>query len=162
MADEPRDPEDFDQPPPFFPQEYREQEADQSANLVRVVVLGTFGEEVGGYMNRFVQLTDGERFLRIVIGAFEAMAITQKLEKYQPDRPLTHDLIRTLIERLGGDVRAIKIDDLYNETYYAKIVIKQGREEFEIDARPSDAIAIAVRFDAPILVSEEVLKKAAE
>jgi bifunctional DNase/RNase len=92
-----------------------------------------------------------------MIGAFESQAIQQKLEGVQPERPMTHDLIRNIITRVGGEVDRIVIDDFWNAIYYAKIYVLANGEEIEIDARPSDAVAIAIRFGAPIYVADAIL-----
>jgi len=109
-----------------------------------------------------VLLSDGDRKVPILIGPFEAQAITLPLDGAQPDRPMTHDLIRTIIDRLGWSLARVIIDDLWSATYYAKLHLHQGNNEIEIDCRPSDAIALAVRFDAPILVAEGILDAAGE
>ena len=79
------------------------------------------------------------------------------LEGLQPDRPMTHDLIRNILIRIDADVDRVVIDDFWNSVYYAKIYILADGEEHEIDARPSDAVAIAIRFGAPIYVADSIL-----
>lgn len=103
---------------------------------------------------------DQERYLVIVIGIAEADSIAIKLHKHTFSRPLTHDLLSTVIEALGATVVSILINDLADRTYYARIVLDHNGRHVEIDARPSDAIALAVRVDAPILVAESVLEVA--
>lgn len=112
--------------------------------------------------NRMVVLRekDQERYLVIVIGIAEADSIAIKLHKHTFSRPLTHDLLSTVIETLGATVVSILINDLADRTYYARIVLDHNGRHVEIDARPSDAIALAVRVDAPILVAESVLEVA--
>ncbi|MCD6219391.1 bifunctional nuclease family protein [Candidatus Calescamantes bacterium] len=100
-----------------------------------------------------------ERTLPIWIGIFEASAIAIKLEGIQTPRPLTHDLLRTVIEILNGKVSRVVIDDLKDNVFYAKIFIKLGRKTVEIDSRPSDAIALALRTQSPIYINEEVIVK---
>jgi hypothetical protein len=102
-----------------------------------------------------------ERYLPIWIGPCEAEAITVKLQDMPTPRPLTHDLIKSVIRELGGKVVHILISDLRQDVYYARIVIEVAGEQIEIDSRPSDAIALAVRVNAPIFVSESVMDKAA-
>jgi hypothetical protein len=97
--------------------------------------------------------------LPIWIGLLEATAIATELEKIQFPRPMTHDLIRTLFERLQVKVERIEVCDLKNNTYYALIHIRSGEQVSSIDSRPSDAIAIALRTNAPIFVKEEVITK---
>jgi hypothetical protein len=101
-----------------------------------------------------------ERYLVIVIGIAEADSIAIKLHKHSFSRPLTHDLLNNVIETLGATVSSILINDLADRTYYARIVLDHNGRHVEIDARPSDAIALAVRVDAPILVAESVLEAA--
>lgn len=103
---------------------------------------------------------DQERYLVIVIGIAEADSIAIKLYKHTFSRPLTHDLLCNVIETLGAKVVSILINDLADRTYYARIVLDHDGRHVEIDARPSDAIALAVRVDAPILVAESVLEAA--
>jgi uncharacterized protein len=107
-----------------------------------------------------LQEAAGERQLPIWIGVFEANAIALNLDGFQPPRPMSHDLLRTTIEVLGGEVERIVISDLRDSTFYALIHVNQAGEARSLDARPSDAIALAVRTQAPIFVAEEVLEKA--
>lgn len=113
--------------------------------------------------NRIVVLKeeDGQRFLPIWIGPFEADAITMQLQGVPVTRPLTHDLLKTVIEQLGGEVLQIVINGLERNTYFARIVLDVDGDNVEIDSRPSDAIALAVRVSAPIFVSDEVMDQAA-
>jgi bifunctional DNase/RNase len=102
----------------------------------------------------------GSRFLPIWIGPFEADAITLQLQGIDAPRPLTHDLLKTVIETLGGEVLHIVISGLEKNTYYARIVLDVDGDTVEIDSRPSDAIALGVRVNAPIYVAEEVMDSA--
>jgi uncharacterized protein len=97
--------------------------------------------------------------LPIWIGLLEATAIATELEKIQFPRPMTHDLIRTFFEHLEVKVERIEVCDLRNNTYYALIHLRNKEKISQIDARPSDAIAIALRTDAPIFVNDEVISK---
>lgn len=109
----------------------------------------------------FVLLRDNfGREFRIFVLPDVAFAISLALENSIPDRPFTHDLMRTIMERLGGTVERVTIDDLWQDTFYAKITLARNGESMDIDARPSDAIAIALRFRAPIYVAESVLEAA--
>jgi len=111
---------------------------------------------------RVVLLKDinADRYLPIWIGQFEADAITIELqEKKQFQRPLTHDLLKSVIEQLNGRVVHIYINDMRREVFYARLVVDVNGEQIEIDSRPSDAIALAVRAKAPIFVSEAVMDK---
>ena len=101
-----------------------------------------------------------ERYLPIWIGPFEADAITIGLQKVQMTRPLTHDLLKSVIGQMNASVSHIKVSGLKNDTFYAEIVVEQDGRTLEIDSRPSDAIALAVRLDVPIYVAQEVMDKA--
>ncbi|HDP70186.1 MAG TPA: bifunctional nuclease family protein [Actinobacteria bacterium] len=100
------------------------------------------------------------RFLPIWIGQFEATAILMELQNIKPPRPLTHDLLHSFLKKLGTSVEKIAITDLKDGTFYASILILKNGRSLEIDARPSDAIALAVRTNSPIFVAEKVLQKA--
>ena len=100
---------------------------------------------------------DNRRALPIWIGSAEASAIIRKIENLEVVRPMTHDLIPDIIEKTGFSLSRVEINDVEEETYYAKIFITKGDETIEIDSRPSDAIAVAIRVDAPIFVSANVL-----
>ncbi len=101
-----------------------------------------------------------ERYLPIFIGPAEANAIAIKLRGETLPRPLTHDLLHSMIDALGASVDSIIVSDLKNDTFYAKIILKVGDGQMEVDARPSDALALAVRVDVPIYAEESVLEKA--
>lgn len=103
---------------------------------------------------------DGSRRLPIIIGTFEAQAIALELENVKPPRPLTHDLAKSIIDNLGASILEIVITELRDNTFYAKIVLDVSGLTNDIDARPSDAIALAVRADAPIYVNELVMQEA--
>jgi bifunctional DNase/RNase len=101
-----------------------------------------------------------ERYLPIWIGPFEADAITIGLQKVQMTRPLTHDLLKSVMDHMDASVSHIRVNDLKNDTFYAEIVVEQNGRTLEIDSRPSDAIALAVRLDVPIFVAPEVMDRA--
>lgn len=103
----------------------------------------------------------GDKTLPIWIGLFEAQSIALAMENIQPPRPLTHDLVKSLIQKLKGRVDRVVISDLNHNTFYAQIIIRQDGEDIKIDSRPSDAIAIALRFKAPIFIEKAVLDKVA-
>lgn len=103
---------------------------------------------------------EGERLLPIWIGPFEADAITIQLQGMDAARPLTHDLLKSVIETLGAEVMHIIVTGLENTTFYAQIVLDIDGDTIEIDSRPSDAIALAVRVNAPIYVAEDVMDQA--
>jgi uncharacterized protein len=100
---------------------------------------------------------DGERSLPIVIGLFEATNIERRVKEPPTPRPLTHDLIVSSIEQLGGELQDILINDLRDKTYFAKLRVMQDGELLEIDCRPSDAVAVALAANVPIYVTEAVL-----
>ena len=103
---------------------------------------------------------DGDRFLPIWIGADVAEAIALRLQDVSVPRPQTHDLLHTMVEELGGTVRSVVVNDLSNDTFFARIRLEQDGRVTEVDSRPSDAIAIAVRARVPIFVEESVLDRA--
>lgn len=100
------------------------------------------------------------RYLPIFIGPCEAEAIALKLQGQTIERPLTHDLLKSVISELGGEVRHIIVNDLRQDTFYAQIVVELNGQSLEIDSRPSDAIALAVRLDVPIFVEDTVMDRA--
>ncbi|HVG07593.1 MAG TPA: bifunctional nuclease family protein [Thermoanaerobaculia bacterium] len=104
--------------------------------------------------------TQSQLFLPIWIGVFEANAIALRIEGVEPPRPMTHDLLRLMLEQLGARVEKIVISDLKESTFFAVIHVQQDGRSVNIDARPSDAIALALRADAPIFVLRSVLDKA--
>ena len=113
-------------------------------------------------LNRIVELREegGDRILPIWIGPFEAESITLQLQGVEVPRPLTHDLLKSIIETLGGEVLHILISGLEKNTYFARIVLDVDGDTMEIDSRPSDAIALGVRVNAPIYVADEVMDQA--
>jgi len=104
---------------------------------------------------------EGGKSLPVWIGLFEAQAIVLALEKVKLPRPLTHDLAKLLIEKLDGKLDRVVISDVVNNTYYARLFIQRNRENLQVDSRPGDAIALALRFKAPIFINETILKKLA-
>lgn len=102
----------------------------------------------------------GDRILPIVIGLPEASAIKLKISGFNPPRPLTHDLLHTMVDNLGAKIDRIIIDKLEESTFHAKLVLRLSTgEEKVIDSRPSDSIALAVRAHAPIFVEDDVIKQ---
>ena len=101
---------------------------------------------------------DGERTLPIWIGLLEANAIAVELEGIKLARPMTHDLLKNILEMIDVQVERIEITELRNNTFYAIIHVKYRDKDFTIDARPSDALALSLRVDAPIFVAEEVIE----
>ncbi len=110
----------------------------------------------------YLREVDGEREFPIVIGIFEATSIHRRVNGVTTPRPLTHDLVVSVVEHLGGELDSVMITELRDHTYYAVLRIKKEGELVEVDCRPSDAIAVAVTCDPvlPIYVAEEVLEEA--
>jgi bifunctional DNase/RNase len=100
---------------------------------------------------------DGDRSFPIVIGLFEATSIDRRVRGISTPRPLTHDLLATVIDLLGAEVQDVVINDLREHTYYAQLRVRHEGELIEIDCRPSDAIPLAVTLKVPIYVNEDVL-----
>jgi bifunctional DNase/RNase len=100
---------------------------------------------------------DGKRYLPILIGPFEATAIALALEGTQVPRPLSHDLMRTMLESMHATLEQIVIYDIKDSTFFAKLIVRQNGDTQEIDARPSDGIALALRMQAPIYVSDKIV-----
>ena len=105
--------------------------------------------------------TEGDRYLPIWIGAWEASAIAMRLQGLAAERPLTHDLFAAALDRLGVRVERVVISELTDETYHARIHLERDGVRVEVDARPSDALALAVRAEVPIFAADEVLAQAA-
>jgi bifunctional DNase/RNase len=103
---------------------------------------------------------DSRRYLPIWIGAFEADAIALALQGHEPQRPMTHDLLKSVFAELGATITYILVSDIQESTFFARIVVEQGSHTVEIDSRPSDAIALAVRTEVPIYVENHVFDQA--
>ena len=164
--DDPEGREDLESPPPFFPQEDAlGVDEPKEVTLLEVRVEGVFEDVSSGPSAKFVIVADeiGRR-VPIAIGGFESRAILEAMEGVRPDRPMTHDLVRSVVEKLGATLERVLIDDLWNTVYYAKLVLapEEGDEELLVDARPSDAIALALRFGAPIYMSDAILEQGIE
>lgn len=114
----------------------------------------------GGAFALILRELNGNRRLPIIIGAHEAQAIAIELENLKPPRPLTHDLIKSIIEALGATISEIVITELKEGTFYSKIYLETITGTIEVDSRPSDAIAIAVRMGAPIYVDSSIMSEA--
>lgn len=114
----------------------------------------------GGAYALILNETEGNRRLPIIIGTFEAQAIALELEHIKPPRPMTHDLLRNVIQSFNTFVKQITIHELKEGTFYAKVLYDHDGQNIEQDARPSDAIALAIRFNAPIYVSKLILDEA--
>lgn len=115
----------------------------------------------GGAYALILNEVEGNRRLPIIIGTFEAQAIALELEHIKPPRPMTHDLLKNVVQSFNAYVKHIFINDLSEGTFYAQIVYEEeDGTNIEQDARPSDAIALAIRFNAPIFVSDTILNEA--
>ncbi len=111
--------------------------------------------------HRIVVLKDeDDRFLAIWIGPFEAEAITIALQRQEVARPLTHDLLKSLIAEVGGKVSHVVVSELRDDTFFARIVVNLDKRQIELDSRSSDAIALAVRLEVPIFVATSVMERA--
>ncbi len=129
---------------------------------VQVEILGlSASPSAGGAYALLLKEVYGVRRLPIIIGQFEAQSIALEIEGIKPPRPLTHDLLKNVIDNLGGTIIEIIIDELKENTFYSKIKLEISSMSNEIDSRPSDAIALAVRTGSPLFVSEDVMKIAA-
>ena len=122
--------------------------------LSRIII-----SEINDQQVIYLKEVDGERAFPILIGIFEATSIDRRVKGHPSPRPLTHDLLVNAIENLGGELQDVMISELKDHTYYAQLRVKHDGELVEVDARPSDAIAVAVTCDPPlpIYVAEEVL-----
>lgn len=131
-------------------------------NKIQCEILGlSSSPSTGGAYAILLKEINGNRRLPIIIGAFEAQAIALEIEGIKPPRPLTHDLLKQVIDNLGAAIIEVVIDELRENTFYAKIYLEVSALTNEIDARPSDAIALAVRAQVPIYVNESVMDTAA-
>jgi bifunctional DNase/RNase len=125
--------------------------------LSRIIISETNDQQI-----IYLKEVDGERMFPIVIGIYEATSIDRRVKGASAPRPLTHDLLASTIELLGGELQDIYISELRDHTYYAKLRIKHEGEIVEVDSRPSDAIAVAVTVDVPIYVAEDVIEEAGQ
>mgnify|MGYP005848216581 CR=1 FL=1 len=128
---------------------------------IRLEILGlSSSQSQSGSFALVLGEKSGNRRLPIIIGMFEAQAIAIQIERITPNRPMTHDLFRSFSDNFGIKVTEIVISDLREGVFYAKLVCSDGIKWSEVDARPSDALAIALRFNAPIYTYENVLSEA--
>ncbi|WP_366870791.1 bifunctional nuclease family protein [Gracilimonas sp.] len=127
--------------------------------LMEILGLSTSPSSGGAYA-LILSEAEGNQRLPIIIGSFEAQAIALELENIKPPRPMTHDLLKNFVLSFDTEIKQIYINDLSEGTFYAQIIYERENQLIELDARPSDAIALAVRFNAPIYVNEEVLDEA--
>jgi bifunctional DNase/RNase len=124
-----------------------------------MVIYGVSFDMVGKQPIVLLKTADGNRFLPIWIGHAEAAAILVKLQNAAPARPMTHDLLNDVVGQLDAEVISIAVTEMRENTYYARITLQQNGSEIEIDSRPSDAIALAVRAGAKIYVADDVIEE---
>lgn len=128
---------------------------------IRMDILGlSTSPSSGGAYALILSEVEGNRRLPIIIGTFEAQAIALELESIKPPRPMTHDLLKNMVLSFNSNVEQVIINDLNEGTFFAQIHCSRDNDSFELDARPSDAIALAIRFGAPIFVNSTVLDEA--
>jgi len=145
----------FEETPP--PPDELEERRTRELHEKEVKVEGVYEHPRGA----FVLLRDSQgRRMPIWIGPAEALSITLALEGHGAPRPLTHDLLKRVLDELGATIEGALVDDLYSNTYYAKLSVRRNGQSVDIDCRPSDAIAMALRVKCPIYVAEHVLQEA--
>src|SRR6187431_2268795 len=127
--------------------------------MQEMVIYGVSFDMVGKQPIVLLKTADGNKFLPIWIGHPEAAAILMKLQGASPQRPMTHDLLTEVVSELKGEVVKVTVTELRENTYFAQITIVQDGTEVEIDSRPSDAIALAVRCDAQIFAADDVVEE---
>ncbi|MCB0877850.1 MAG: bifunctional nuclease family protein [Thermoleophilia bacterium] len=125
--------------------------------MLEMVIYGVSFDMVGKQPIVLLKTLAGNRFLPIWIGHPEAAAILMRLQDARPPRPATHDLMCTALEQLGAEVTQVAITDLRDNTFFATVTVSDGITDHELDSRPSDALAIAVRAEAPIFASEQIV-----
>lgn len=129
--------------------------------IIKMEILGlSTSPSSGGAYALILSEAEGNKRLPIIIGTFEAQAIALELESIKPPRPMTHDLLKNLVLSFNSDVQKVVINDLSEGTFYAQIHYNRDDNKVQLDARPSDAIALAIRFGAPIYVEQKVLDEA--
>ena len=126
-----------------------------------MLIYGVSFDLVGKQPIVLLKTADGNKFLPIWIGHPEAAAILMKLQSQAPPRPMTHDLVSDMLEQLGAQIVRITVTELRENTFYAQITVQQDGSEIEIDSRPSDAIALAIRAGAPIFAADRVIEESA-
>jgi uncharacterized protein len=126
-----------------------------------MLIYGVSFDLVGKQPIVLLKTADGNKFLPIWIGHPEAAAILMKLQSQAPPRPMTHDLLSDMLEQLGAQIVRITVTELRENTFYAQITVQQDGSEIEIDSRPSDAIALAIRAEAPIFAADRVIEESA-
>jgi hypothetical protein len=131
------------------------------ARVQEMVIYGVSFDMVGKQPIVLLKTAEGNRFLPIWIGHPEAAAILMKLQGASTPRPMTHDLVTEILSQLDAQVVRITVTELRENTFFAEITVQQDGSEIQIDSRPSDAIALAIRADAPIFAADEVIEESA-
>jgi uncharacterized protein len=126
-----------------------------------MLIYGVSFDLVGKQPIVLLKTADGNKFLPIWIGHPEAAAILMKLQSQSPPRPMTHDLLSDMLEQLEAQIVRITVTELRENTFYAQITVQQDGREIEVDSRPSDAIALAIRAEAPIFAADRVIEESA-
>jgi len=129
--------------------------------MQEMLIYGVSFDLVGKQPIVLLKTAEGNKFLPIWIGHPEAAAILMKLQSQAPPRPMTHDLLSDVLEQLGAQIIRITVTELRENTFYAQITRQQDGGEIEIDSRPSDAIALAIRAEAPIFAADRVIEESA-
>ena len=129
--------------------------------MQEMIIYGVSFDLVGKQPIVLLKTADGNKFLPIWIGHPEAAAILMKLQGATPPRPMTHDLVTDILGQLRAQVTRIAVTELRESTFYAQITVQLDGSEIEVDSRPSDAIALAIRADAPIFAADDVIEESA-
>ncbi len=129
--------------------------------MQEMLIYGVSFDLVGKQPIVLLKTADGNKFLPIWIGHAEAAAILMKLQSQTSVRPMTHDLVSDMLEQLGASISKITVTELRENTFYAQITVIQDGQEMEVDSRPSDAIALAIRAEAPIFAADDVIAESA-
>src|SRR4051812_12112305 len=132
-----------------------------TALMQEMLIYGVSFDLVGKQPIVLLKTAEGNKFLPIWIGHPEAAAILMKLQSQASPRPMTHDLLSDMLEQLGAQVLRITVTELRENTFFAQITVQQDGTELEIDSRPSDAIALAIRAEAPIFAADRVIEESA-
>jgi bifunctional DNase/RNase len=129
--------------------------------MQEMLIYGVSFDLVGKQPIVLLKTAEGNKFLPIWIGHPEAAAILMRLQSQSPPRPMTHDLLSDMLEQLGAQIVRITVTELRENTFYAQITLQQDGSEIEVDSRPSDAIALAIRAEAPIFAADRVIEESA-
>ena len=129
--------------------------------MYEMLIYGVSFDLVGKQPIVLLKTADGNKFLPIWIGHPEAAAILMRLQSQAPPRPMTHDLLSDVLDQLGAQIIRITVTELRENTFYAQITLQQDGSEIEVDSRPSDAIALAIRAEAPIFAADRVIEESA-